>query len=53
MKGLDSLTIDLRQCLFELEEFENLLLNSSELRENQDILPFFNVSRKSPPSMYS
>ncbi|MDZ8051453.1 MAG: Shedu immune nuclease family protein [Aulosira sp. ZfuVER01] len=41
MKGLDSFVIDLKQCLFELEEFKNLLLNSSELKENQDILPFF------------
>lgn len=41
MKGLDSFSIDLKQCLCELEEFENLLRNNSELKENKDILPFF------------
>ncbi|MBK1987877.1 DUF4263 domain-containing protein [Sphaerospermopsis aphanizomenoides BCCUSP55] len=41
MKGLDSFTIDLKQCLVELKEFEKLLLNNRELKENKDILPFF------------
>jgi hypothetical protein len=41
MKGLDTFTIDLKQCLVELEEFEQLLHNNSELRERRDILPFF------------
>ncbi|MBD2459341.1 DUF4263 domain-containing protein [Nostoc sp. FACHB-87] len=41
MKGLDSFTLDLKQCLYELEELENLLNSNSVLKENQDILPFF------------
>ncbi|MEH1904151.1 Shedu immune nuclease family protein [Nostoc sp.] len=41
MKGLDSFNLDLKQCLCELEEFENLLNSNSELKENKDILPFF------------
>jgi hypothetical protein len=41
MKGLDSFTIDLKKCRFELDEFEKLLLNNSELQESKDILPFF------------
>ncbi|BCL39104.1 Shedu immune nuclease family protein [Nostoc sp. MS1] len=41
MKGLDTFTIDIKQCQYELEEFENLLKSKRELKENQDILPFF------------
>ncbi|MDB9474170.1 MAG: Shedu immune nuclease family protein [Dolichospermum sp.] len=41
MKGLDSFNLDIKKCLFELEEFENLLLNNKELKESKDILPFF------------
>jgi Domain of unknown function (DUF4263) len=41
MKGLDSFTLDLKQCLSELEDFEKLLNTNNELKENQDILPFF------------
>jgi len=41
MKGLDSFNLDIKKCLFELEEFETLLLNNKELRESKDILPFF------------
>lgn len=41
MRGLDSFDIDIKQCLLELEEFENLLRNNRELKENEDILPFF------------
>ncbi|MBD2409977.1 hypothetical protein FACHB389_28480 [Nostoc calcicola FACHB-389] len=41
MKGLDSFTLDLKQCLCELEEFESLLDTNTELKENKDILPFF------------
>ncbi|AFZ26248.1 hypothetical protein Cylst_4144 [Cylindrospermum stagnale PCC 7417] len=41
MKGLDSFTIDLKKCRFELDEFEKLLLNNSELQESKDILPLF------------
>ncbi len=33
MKGLDSFNLDIKKCLFELEEFENLLLNNKELKE--------------------
>ena len=41
MRGLDSFNIDLKQCLIEREEFENLLFNNRELKESKDILPFF------------
>ena len=41
MKGLDSFNLDIKKCLFELEEFEKLLLNNKELKESKDILPFF------------
>lgn len=41
MKGLDSFNLDLKQCLFELEEFEKLLFNNRELKESEHILPFF------------
>ncbi|BAZ28816.1 hypothetical protein NIES4074_12510 [Cylindrospermum sp. NIES-4074] len=40
MKGLDPFSLDLKQCLLELDEFDKLLLNS-ELQESRDILPFF------------
>ncbi len=41
MKGLDSFTLDLKQCLYELDDLEKLLNSNNELKENQDVLPFF------------
>ena len=41
MRGLDFCDIDIKQCLIELEEFENLLRDNKELNERKDILPFF------------
>ena len=40
MKPLDSFNFDVRKCIAELDEFEKLL-KQAELRESQDILPFF------------
>jgi hypothetical protein len=40
LKPLDSFNFDVRKCIAELDEFEKLL-KQAELRESQDILPFF------------
>jgi hypothetical protein len=40
LKPLDSFNFDVRKCIAELDEFEKLL-EREELRESQDILPFF------------
>jgi len=40
LKPLDSFNFDVRKCIAELDELEKLL-KQAELREFQDILPFF------------
>lgn len=40
LKPLDSFNFDVRRCITELNEFEKLL-DKEELREAQDVLPFF------------
>lgn len=46
MKNFDSHTLSIEQCKRELAEFETLLGGKQELKENQDILPFFRSHRQ-------
>jgi hypothetical protein len=41
MKPLSSFKIDLKQCVNDLDAFDELLSNNAELKEREHILPFF------------
>jgi hypothetical protein len=45
MKQFDSLQFDSARCREELAEFQNLLAAHPDLKESQDILPFFRARR--------
>jgi Domain of unknown function (DUF4263) len=45
MKPLESFALSIKDCLVELAEFEQLLASKLELKEKNDILPFFNTHR--------
>ncbi len=45
MKQFDALQFDLEQCRVEVAELQALLAAHSELKESQDILPFFRARR--------
>jgi hypothetical protein len=45
MKSFDNFKWNFNQCLAELEKLENLLSEKEELRETEDILPFFKKNK--------
>jgi hypothetical protein len=41
MKDFNDHVLSIEKCIHELDEFENFLLSKEELKEREDILPFF------------
>lgn len=48
MKEFESLKFDIKQCINELRDFKALLDSKKELRERNDIIPFFKQKNTFP-----
>jgi hypothetical protein len=44
MKIFNDHVLSIEKCIHELDEFEKLLLSKEELKEREDILPFFQIN---------
>lgn len=45
MKPLVPFTLSIKDCFDELDDFDQLLASKAELKEREDVLPFFNTHR--------